>query len=66
MIRYSNSCNVEYGASIYLRNPSTYEALKLEGEIVALDEPPWPDMDWDAAAFQYDDADLDYYWSLFH
>ncbi|HIM38269.1 MAG TPA: matrixin family metalloprotease, partial [Dehalococcoidia bacterium] len=66
MIRYSNNCNVQYGASIYLRNTSTYEALKLEGEIVALDEPSWPDMTWDQSAFQYDDADLDYYWSLFH
>jgi hypothetical protein len=66
MVRYSNSCNVQIGASIYLSNTNTYEALRLEGEIVALDEPPWPDMEWDSAAFEYDDADLEYYRSLFH
>jgi hypothetical protein len=60
MIRYSNSCNVQFGASIYLKNTSTYVPLRLEGEIVALDEPPWPNMTWDESAFQYDVADLEY------
>ena len=43
MIRTSNTCNVLLGASIYLKNTSSYQAITLEGEITSLDDPPWPD-----------------------
>ena len=66
MVRTWTTCNVGLGSRIYLENISRSKALRLEGEIIALDEPPWPDMEWDDSAFQYDEADLDYYWSLFH
>ena len=64
--RYSGSCNVAKGATIYVFNTSSYTALRLSGEIILLQEPPWPNMDWDGAAFQYDDAQLRKYWDLFH
>jgi hypothetical protein len=65
-VRISNTCNVQLGATVYLKNTSDYETLTFEGEIIALDKPPWPEMTWDKSAFRYDDADLDYYWNLFH
>ena len=65
-IRYSGSCNVTNGATIYVANSSSYNALRLSGEIISLQEPPWPNMAWDDDAFQYDDAQLRKYWDLFH
>jgi len=65
-ISYSGSCNVTNGATIYVANSSSYNALRLSGEVISLQEPPWPNMDWDGDAFQYDDAQLRKYWDLFH
>jgi len=65
MIRTSNTCNVLLGASIYLKNTSSYQAITLEGEITSLDDPPWPDMDWDDSARQYTESDMNYYRSVF-
>jgi hypothetical protein len=66
IIRYSGSCNVTNGATIYVLNTSSYTALRLSGEIISLQESPWPNMAWDKDAFQYDDAQLRKYWDLFH
>ena len=65
MVRTSNTCNILLGASIFLKNITAYKALTFEGEITALDEPPWPDMTWDDSARQYRESDMDYYRSLF-
>jgi len=65
MIRTSNTCNVLLGASIYLKNTSSYQAILLEGEITSLDDPPWPDMEWDDSARQYTESDMNYYRSVF-
>ena len=65
MVRTWNTCNILLGASIFLKNITAYKALTFEGEITALDEPPWPDMTWDDSARQYRESDMDYYRSLF-
>ena len=64
MVRTSNTCNVLLGASIYLENKTTNKAITLEGEITSLDDPPWPDMDWDDSARQYRESDMNYYRSV--
>ena len=66
MVRYTNSCDVQVGAIIFVANRSLYDAVRLSGEIISLDEPAWPNMEWDQDAFQYDDGQLNYYWDLFH
>jgi len=66
MVKFSDSCNVTLGASIYVGNSSLYDAVRIDGEIISLDQPLWPNMVWDQAAFGYEDADLNTYWNLFH
>ena len=66
MAEYSNSCNVENGASIYISPTHSYNGVKITGEIIFLDKPVWPDMTWDDSVFEYEGSDLLYYRSLFH
>ena len=65
-VAYTGTCNVPAGALIYIENRSLSDAVRLDGVIVLLNEPPRPVMDWDQAAFEYDDAQLNTYWNLFH
>ena len=65
MVRTSNTCNILLGARIFLKNITAYKSLTFEGEITALDEPPWPDMTWDDSTREYRESDMDYYRSLF-
>ena len=65
-VRTWNTCNVLFGASIFFKQYThTYKGLTFEGEITALDEPPWPEMIWDDSARQYRESDMDYYSSVF-
>ena len=66
MVRYTDSCNVALGATIYVANSSLYAAVRLDGEIISFDQPVWPDMTWDKDPYQYDDVQLNSYWNLFH
>ena len=59
------TCTVEPGAWVYVRNYDGSKAIQLSGAITLLDEPPWPDMQWDEDAFYYDEETLDYYRELF-
>ena len=65
-VAYTGTCNVSAGALIYIENRSLSDAVRLDGVIVLLNEPPRPVMDWDQTAFEYDDAQLNTYWNLFH
>ena len=65
-VAYTGTCNVPAGALIYIENRSLSDAVRLDGVIVLLNEPPRPVMDWDQTAFEYDDAQLNTYWNLFH
>jgi len=65
-VAYTGTCNVPAGALIYIENYSLSDAVRLDGVIVLLNEPPRPVMDWDQTAFEYDDAQLNTYWNLFH
>ena len=65
-VAYTGTCNVDAGAVIYIENYNFSDAVRLDGVIVLLNEPPRPVMDWDQAAFEYDDAQLNTYWNLFH
>ena len=56
---------VESGAYIYIQNYDWGEAIRLSGQIIQLDDPPWPNMQWDEDAFYYDEETLDYYRELF-
>ena len=40
-------------------------SITFSGQITLLDDPLWPDMQWDEDAFYYDDETLDYYRELF-
>ena len=62
---YRNSCNVDYGASIYISPTHYYNGVTVTGEVIALDEPVWPVMTWDESVFEYEDSDLLYYHDLF-
>ena len=62
---YRNSCNVGYGASIYISPTHYYNGVTVTGEVIALDEPVWPVMTWDESVFEYEDSDLLYYHDLF-
>ena len=62
---YRNSCNVGYGASIYISPTHYYNGVTVTGEVIALDEPVWPVMTWDESVFEYEDTDLLYYYDLF-
>ena len=66
MVRYTDTCDVPANAVIYIANNGLYDAVRLDGEITLLDKPPWPTMDWDQAAYEYDDAQLNAYSNLFH
>jgi hypothetical protein len=67
VVQYADTCNnLPSGAVIYIENSSYSDAVRLDGEIILMDQASWPNMDWDETAFQYDDAQLDTYWSLFH
>ena len=59
--RYSNSCNVADGSIIYISNRSFTEAIRLTGQVISVNIPPWPDMDWDDEAFRYDPGQLKRY-----
>ncbi len=61
---YSDTCDIGLGSSLYIYN-SEDEAIRLSGQIIRLDQPEWPDMQWDEDAFYYDDETLDYYRELF-
>ncbi len=65
-VAYTGTCTVLAGAVIYIENYSLSDAVRLDGVIVLLNEPPRPVMDWDQTAFEYDDAQLNTYWNLFH
>ncbi len=65
-VAYTGTCNVLAGAVIYIENYSLSDAVRLDGVIILLNEPSRPVMDWDQAAFEYDDAQLNTYWNLFH
>jgi hypothetical protein len=63
---YSGSCAVAVGAVIYIANSSFTDAIRLSGQIIDQDNPPWPDMTWDEEVFRYDDTTLTAFWDLFH
>jgi len=65
MHRFTGTCNVTTGAYIYIGNTSFQNAIRLSGNIIHNDNPPWPDMNWDSSAFQYDAAQLTRYRELF-
>ena len=65
VIRISESCTVESGASIFLRPSSYRNNVVLTGEISNREYPPWPDMSWDDSAREYRESDMDYYRSVF-
>ena len=65
-VAYTGTCTVLAGAVIYIENYSLSDAVRLDGAIILLNEPSRPVMDWDQAAFEYDDAQLNTYWNLFH
>ena len=66
MVSYTDPCDVQYVATIYIENSNSYNALRSDGQIISLEEPIWPNVTWDESAFQYDDAQLNSYWDLFH
>jgi len=66
VVQYTDTCNLPSGAVIYIENSSIYNAVRLDGEIVSIDQPSRPNMEWDETTFQYDDSKLDTYWNLFH
>jgi hypothetical protein len=66
VVQYTDTCGVPSGAVIYIENSSFYNAIRLDGEIIPMDQPSWPNMEWDETEFQYDDTKLDTYWNLFH
>lgn len=66
MYRYTGSCSVANGSSIYILNTSYSTAIRLSGRIISLDNPPWPNMTWDPDAYRYDEVQLADYWHLFH
>ena len=61
----TRTCTVHDGAYIYIQNHDHDEATQISGQIIQLDDPPWPDMQWDEDAFYYDEETLDYYRDLF-
>ena len=65
VIRISESCTVESGASIFLTPSSYRNNVVLTGEISSREYPPWPDMSWDDLAREYRESDMDYYRSVF-
>ena len=65
VIRISESCTVESGASIFFTPSSYRNNVVLTGEISSLEYPPWTDMDWDDSARQYRESDMEYYRSVF-
>ena len=50
---------------MYVENYDRDDAIRVSGQIIQLDDPPWPDMQWDEDAFYYDEETLDYYRELF-
>ena len=65
VIRISESCTVESGASIFFTPSSYRNNVVLTGEISSLEYPQWTDMDWDDSARQYRESDMEYYRSVF-
>ena len=65
MQRYADTCTVLDGSSVLIYNDSR-EAIRLSGKIVDRNDVPWPEMEWDKAAFRYDDALLREYHELFN
>ena len=65
VIRISESCTVESGASIFFTPSSYRNNVVLTGEISSREYPPWPDMDWDESAREYRESDMEYYRSVF-
>ncbi|MQG55512.1 MAG: matrixin family metalloprotease [SAR202 cluster bacterium] len=62
---YSNSCNVSFGASIYISPTHYYNGVTITGKVITPDESVWPDMEWDASVFEYEASDLLYYRDFF-
>ncbi len=65
MASYSNSCNVSFGAYIYISPTHDYNGVNITGEVITPDESVWPDMEWDESVFEYEASDLLYYRDLF-
>jgi hypothetical protein len=65
VISISRECTVAKGAVVYMYNKSDV-VITLSGEIIDQDSGKWPDMEWDANGYQYDDLTLESYWKLFH
>jgi len=66
MSRFSEYCTVGYGSTIYIENNNLYTAIRIDGEITNLDQPSTPDFLWPEDAYQYDDAEINKIWDLFH
>ena len=63
--RVDDTCRVYPGDKVIIYNDDEDEAIRISGTIILLDQPDWPDMQWDEDAFSYDDETLDYYRQLF-
>ena len=63
--RVDDTCRVYPGDKVIIYNDDEDEAIRISGTIILLDQPDWPDMQWDEDAFSYDDETLDYYRELF-
>ena len=66
MLRFSGECTVAIGSTLHIQNRDARSAIRISGTIIRTDEPAWPDMTWDEAAFEYDPKQLDLYWSMFN
>lgn len=65
----SNTCTIDNGASLMIHNEDELlqtSAIDVAVTIVDLNERSWPDMVWDESVFEYDQADLDEVWDLYH
>ena len=61
MQRVADTCYVQFGDKMLVYNDDSNasdRAITITGQIIRLDQPEWPDMQWDEDAF-YDDATLD-------
>ena len=63
--RVDDTCRVYPGDKVIIYNDDEDEAIRISGTIILLDQPDWPDMQWDEDAFYYDEETLDYYRELF-
>ena len=63
--RLNITCVVEAGSLLLVHNDNPSDDIVFSGQIIRLDDPPWPNMQWDEDAFYYDEETLDYYRKLF-